>query len=380
MPVISLGGNVTHGAGRVNEEFLELLGKDREAFSRLSSDLKVWLYRASGAAIGRGVVMSPGSVISSPCVHIGDEVFIGKDVTIECDALVVGRLTHIGDGSILKARRITLGENVFLYRDVEIGGGGGRDAEAEIEISSHCHIGQGVHLNCCRKITIGEESTITMGAAVMTHAFANSVLEGYPAVFAPVEIGRNVQIGIRSVIFPGVRIGDGAVVGNHSSVIGDIPPGCYAAGVPARKVGNARRDLAPERRRAIALEMVHEFIRQLSLNQIATEDCPDPSFALAAARITHRSGSGLLVFLEQASQEDVDRICSTAGQTPQEIVCVCLKWAGERRSQTRATIIDLLDKWIEGPGGPITETLREFLRKRGIRLEPRTWTYRGGIL
>lgn len=369
---------MTQGAGRLNEEFLELLGKDRDAFSRLSSDLKVWLYRAHGAAIGRGAVLSAGSVISSPCVHIGDEVFIGKNVTIECDVLVVGRLTHIGDGSTLRARRITLGENVFLHRDVEIGGGGSRDAEAEIEISSHCHIGQGVHLNCCRKITIGEESTITMGVAVMTHAFANSVLEGYPAVFAPVELGRNVQVGIRSVIFPGVRIGDGAVVGNNSSVIGDIPSGWYAAGVPARKIGMARRDLSLQRRFAVALEILHEFIRQLSLNQIAAQDYPDPSFALAA-RITHRSGSGLLVFSDQAGQEDVDRICSTSGET-QETLCVCLRWAGERRSQRGATIIDLSDKWIEGPGGPIAETLREFLRKRGIRLEPRTWTYRGGIL
>jgi hypothetical protein len=42
--------------------------------------------------------------------------------------------------------------------------------------------------------------------------------------------------------------------------------------------------------------------------------------------------------------------------------------------------IDLMKPRLVGVGGPLTEAFREFLRKRGIRLEPRTWTYRGGWL
>ncbi len=365
--------------GLLNEEFLKVLKDDRQSFAQLSSASKVWLYRSNGAAIGTNVEISTGSLILSPFIELGDNVRIGKDVCIECDSVVIGRLSYIGDGSSIRARRVTLGENVFLYRNVEIGGGGARDPEAEIFIDSHCHIGQDVHLNCCRAITIGEESTITMGTAIMTHAFANSILEGYQAVFAPVHIGRRVQLGIRCVVFPGVTIGDGAVVGNNSSVLSDVPSGYYVVGVPARRIGKAARTLDADRRAALAREMLHEFLRHLSLHGVPIEEIPATSFAMAH-RVRHRSGSAILLFSEQARPEDIEHLCHAKAE--EEIVCTFLEWQAEteRLLHPQVTLIDLIGKRLKGPGGPLTETLREFLRKRGIRLRPRTWTYRGGIV
>ena len=44
----------------------------------------------------------------------------------------------------------------------------------------------------------------------------------------------NVLLGANSTVLPGVIIGDGAVIGAGSLVNRDIPPGAFAAGVPAR--------------------------------------------------------------------------------------------------------------------------------------------------
>lgn len=44
------------------------------------------------------------------------------------------------------------------------------------------------------------------------------------------------------------------------------------------------------------------------------------------------------------------------------------------------TGIDLGGARIRGPMGPLASAFREFLRKRGVRLHPRTWTYPGGWL
>ena len=50
----------------------------------------------------------------------------------------------------------------------------------------------------------------------------------------PVHIGNDVWIGDRVTIMPGVRIGDGCIIGAGAVVTRDIPPYCIAAGIPAQ--------------------------------------------------------------------------------------------------------------------------------------------------
>lgn len=62
---------------------------------------------------------------------------------------------------------------------------------------------------------------------------------GYPSdhiVKGDIMIGNSVWIGYDSLILPGVRIGDGAVVGARSVVTKDVPPYCVVAGNPAKIV------------------------------------------------------------------------------------------------------------------------------------------------
>ena len=49
-------------------------------------------------------------------------------------------------------------------------------------------------------------------------------------------IGRDAWIGTGSVILPGIRIGEGAIVGANSLVIKDIPSYTVVGGVPAKKI------------------------------------------------------------------------------------------------------------------------------------------------
>ena len=52
----------------------------------------------------------------------------------------------------------------------------------------------------------------------------------------PIHIGKNVAIGIGSIIMPGVTIGEGSVIGTGSLVTKDIPAWCVAAGHPAKVI------------------------------------------------------------------------------------------------------------------------------------------------
>ena len=47
-------------------------------------------------------------------------------------------------------------------------------------------------------------------------------------------IGNDVWVGHKAIIMPGVKIGDGAIIGAGSMVTKDVPPYAIAAGVPAK--------------------------------------------------------------------------------------------------------------------------------------------------
>jgi acetyltransferase-like isoleucine patch superfamily enzyme len=62
-------------------------------------------------------------------------------------------------------------------------------------------------------------------------------------ILKEVNIEDNVWIGARSTIIPGVRIGEGAVVGMGSVVTKDVPPCAIVGGNPARIIKYRNKDV-----------------------------------------------------------------------------------------------------------------------------------------
>ena len=57
----------------------------------------------------------------------------------------------------------------------------------------------------------------------------------------PIVIGDNVWIGRRSVIFPGVTIGEGSVIVACSVVMSSVPQYSMVSGHPAKVIGELQR-------------------------------------------------------------------------------------------------------------------------------------------
>ena len=87
---------------------------------------------------------------------------------------------------------------------------------------------------------IGDGCAISAGVHIYTHDTVGAVISGAPTTLAPVRIGNNVYIGPQTVVAKGVNIGDRAVIGTHSFVNHDVPPGKKAFGNPARIRGNSQ--------------------------------------------------------------------------------------------------------------------------------------------
>jgi acetyltransferase-like isoleucine patch superfamily enzyme len=80
-----------------------------------------------------------------------------------------------------------------------------------------------------RGIHIGTYSTVTFGAAILTHDYVNRRDRD-------VYIGDNCFIGAHAIILPGVTIGNSCIVAAASVVARDVPAGSLVAGNPARVV------------------------------------------------------------------------------------------------------------------------------------------------
>lgn len=122
----------------------------------------------------------------------------------------------------------------------------------EISIGQYCYIGEYSKLWSASHIHIGDRVLISHAVTILdslTHPISASarhdhyrtiIENGHPKSInldeQPVEIGDDVWIGCMSVIFRGVKIGQGAIVGAGSIVTNSIPPWTVVAGNPARVI------------------------------------------------------------------------------------------------------------------------------------------------
>jgi acetyltransferase-like isoleucine patch superfamily enzyme len=106
-----------------------------------------------------------------------------------------------------------------------------------IVINDNSEIERGCTMVAKERIEIGQNSTLAYGVMVLTSADPNGphnkLSKLYPPLKAPVTIGNDCWIGARSVLLPGVTIGDCSVVAAGSVVTKDVPPKTLVAGVPA---------------------------------------------------------------------------------------------------------------------------------------------------
>jgi len=82
-------------------------------------------------------------------------------------------------------------------------------------------------------VHIGAETYVAFEAAILTHDLTRGL-------HLHTRIGRRCFIGARSIILPGIEIGDECVIGAGSVVTKSLPPRSLVAGNPARIL---RRDI-----------------------------------------------------------------------------------------------------------------------------------------
>lgn len=129
----------------------------------------------------------------------------------------------------------------------------------DLRIGAGAFIGHGAAIASHQSIEIGERAQIGPFVMLLDTDFHEAGKHDSAGGTGAIRIGAGARLGARVTVLRGSSIGAGAVVAAGSVVKGDIPPGAYVAGNPARAVGE--RD-AHAGDRAIDLDSVRAVVRR----------------------------------------------------------------------------------------------------------------------
>jgi len=164
-----------------------------------------------------------GKILQSKFLSWGMNSSIGVPLrVVGQDSITVGDNTVFNDGLILTS-----------WTNYGYG--------ARIVIGSNVTIGAFNHITCVNKVVIGDGFLSGKWVTITDNSHGSSTIDDLiippsqrqVVSKGPVLIGKNVWIGDKSTILPGVIIGDGVIIGANSVVTKSIPPFCVAAGNPA---------------------------------------------------------------------------------------------------------------------------------------------------
>jgi len=138
--------------------------------------------------------------------------------------------------ALLRCKGANIANDVAMFASIEI-----RNPKGLV-IGNGCSIGPKVLLDARKGLKIGNSVTIAYDAIIWTlHHDMNA--SDFRAIGAETTIDDYAWICSRSIILPGVHIGEGAVVASGAVVTKDVPPYTVVGGIPAKKIGDRNQNL-----------------------------------------------------------------------------------------------------------------------------------------
>lgn len=165
-------------------------------------------------------------------------------------AYICSRIRNVGKrvrfqkvASLVGGQFISVGDDCCFARDLYLTVWGGINATSpSVTIGNNCSFGAYNHISCINRITFGDGLLTGKWVTILDNSHGTTSWEDLHCrpwlrdvvSKGSVTIGRNVWIGDKATILPGVTIGDGVVVAANAVVTKDVPPYCVVGGNPAK--------------------------------------------------------------------------------------------------------------------------------------------------
>lgn len=193
--------------------------------------------------LGSGTYIGPNCVIGFPdSKHLSQlrqagitgkaPTILGKDCVVRSGTTLYSNV-QIADG-------VSIGHNVLLRENVTIGNqtkvGTHVVIDGDSKIGAHVSIQTGVYI--CTFSTV-EDGVFLGPCCVFTN---DKYVTQKPFKLVGPTVKKGASIGANALLFPGITVGEGAVVGSQAMVNADVPSRTIFAGIPAKKLRDVPSD------------------------------------------------------------------------------------------------------------------------------------------
>ena len=345
-----------------NEEKVLLINKTDDFITRLyiddsikylTSEEKVALYRDNGHSIGENVIIGSGTLIISNSIDIKDNVTIGEDTYIEVPEIEISQHTQIGNNCNVVASKLILGSYNRLTDNARVDLSGGRNLDSNLITGRGCLMSS--YINVCREVKLGENVALSPDSIIFTHSYWQSVLDGYPASYGPINFDDDSWLGAGSYVLPNVNIGKGSVIMSASLVVTDVKPFTMVGGTPAELIkDNLRKTKTQKQIYEQLFSLFRELYSWFDLNHYQVDDDGDYKFTVKTNEQVKKCGFIDGVQSNETHYDDCQIIISYNSTKQQYPNC--------------RTLINIERKEIVGDYAEIETLITEFFRHRGIRI------------
>ena len=320
-------------------------------------------------SVGAGSYLGEGVRINADVIRIGGRCHLAEGVTIRARVIEIGdnciffphvrvhslKDFYIGNygklsrGAVIKAGDITIGVEFWMNDGAEIGGGGWRNSNGFFCVGDRCHVGRNTHINVAQPVRLGDDTAVGMDCTLATHAHWQPITEGYAVLSGPITLGSDVAVYTRSIICPGVSIGNGSTIAAGSVVNRNVQERVLVGGSPARVL---REEVGGGGDPAAIIRVLDEFVRKH--HKGVTSEITTSSF-----QATLPSGQSIILGNSEESLEGGER-----GRI------VFLSFDSETALAVRKRaecVFDLKERRLYGRSGELSEALRRALFSVGVK-------------
>jgi NDP-sugar pyrophosphorylase family protein len=229
-----------------------------------------------------------------------------------------------------------------------IGGGGWSYPKSILTIGDRCTV-HDVFINIAMPIKIGNDVGISQKTSFFTHYFWNSVFDGYPQKFEGIKINDGCIIGAHAIFLPGTSIGKNSAIGAGSVITKKFPSNCVIGGNPAKIIKSSiKKKLTSKKKLQLLKNSLQWYIEILQTKGFSV-----------------KSQKGIYHIIQKDKKKVI--LCYDKVSKESKFRRIVLTFESIKPSKNE-TIINLNKKSITGKEDEITDDLRDFLRKIGVRI------------